>query len=301
MKRSVQAVAGWVLFPRVSIGRFYRQRMRAVPSGFCIVHSNAPRGSQASPVPCGHRLNRLGAAGQVRVAQFHRAAKYWTGLSVQQGCSTLAASNKAPPSRGSAGRHEKEKKTVVQGSAAQGGAAARAARPCKTQPGSMWFPSPACCKTALLCMLLPDKPNGLQPGGAAWLQIISTPLSRLSHSPHTLPVESRSQSSMSSWQRRRSAAFLGAGLLGLGRLLARTLANSMLEKLCATLESWVLARDQRRGKRACERECLYVLQNSVGRFPMMKTMSLNPYPSAIYLLRCQSRCRRLFKPCGMLG
>ncbi len=66
--------------------------------------------------------------------------------------------------------------------------------------------------------------------------------------------------------------------IGLGLLLARTLANSIIEKLCATLESWVLARDQRRGKRACERECLYVSQNSVGRFPMMKTMSLNPVP-----------------------
>lgn len=174
-----------------------------------------------------------------------------------------------------------------------------AACPCKTQPGSLWFPSPACCKNGTAVHAAARQTQGLQPGGAPWLQIIST-LSAIPQ-PAYLTRRSRSQSSISSWQRHRSAAFLGAGLLGLSRLLARTLADSMVEKLCATLEGRVLAQDQRRGKRACKRECLYVSQNSVGNFPMMKQRRSTPYPSASYLLRCQPRCRRVFKTCGMLG
>ena len=230
---------------------------------------------------------QAGCSGPGEGGTVPRATKYWTGLSVQQGCSTLAASNKAPPSRGSAGRHEKEKNHngIRQRSPGWGGGARRTPLQDPARQHAVSQPSLLQNGTAVRAAA---RQTQLDCSLAVRRGCNSSPLSRLSNSPHSLPAESRSQSSMSSWQRRRSAAFLGAGLLGLGRLLARTLANSMIEKLCATLESLVLARDQRRSKRACERECLYVLQNSVGRCPTMKTMSLNPIPkSIIYCAACR--------------
>lgn len=106
----------------------------------------------------------------------------------------------------------KKKKTngIRQRSPGWGGGACRT--PLQDPPRQHVVPSPACCKTAPLCMLLPDKPNGPQPGGEAWLQIIST----LTAIPQPANLTRRKQKPKQhelSWQRRRSAAFLGAGLL----------------------------------------------------------------------------------------